>query len=182
MDNCTKNNAAKQFFISHAKGIILAAAALTGCLLLILSGFIQSDGKNAKQSGETTPEDYRLSLEKSLSETVDKIDGAGKTSVMITLECSFETVYASNAKLDETVGQNESGQKTTEKQLATTSSRTDGEAPVIVKKLNPKIKGVLIVCEGGNSKRVKNEVLKAAATALNISEAKIYVTGGNTSS
>ena len=25
MDNCTKNNAAKQFFISHAKGVILAA-------------------------------------------------------------------------------------------------------------------------------------------------------------
>ena len=85
MDNYTKNNAAKQFIISHAKGIILAAAALTGCLLLILSGFMQSDVKNAKQSGETTPEDYRISLEKSLSETVDKIDGAGKTSVMITL-------------------------------------------------------------------------------------------------
>ena len=57
--------------------------------------------------------------------------------------------------------------------LATTSSRADGEAPVIVKKLNPKIKGVLIVCEGGNSKHVKNEVLKAAATALNISETRI---------
>ena len=182
MDKCTKNNAVKELLAAHSKGLILAAATLTGALLLIVSSFFQSDGKSTRQSGETTPEDYRLSLEKSLSETVDKIDGAGKTSVMITLECSFETVYASNAKLDETLGQDESGQKTTEKQLATTSSRTDGESPVIVKKLNPKIKGVLIVCEGGNSSHVKNEVLKAAATALNISETKIYVTGGNTSS
>ena len=180
MKNTFKNNASK-FIMSHAKLCALFTAALCGLVLLFLSGEFAKDGDNiGTEISESSELDaYRLTLEKSLTETISTIQGAGQTNVMITLESSFETVYASNAKLDETSTDFDKTQKITEKQLATTSSRSDGETPVVVKRLTPKISGVLIVCTGGENKQIKQDIINAASTALNISSSRIYVTGGN---
>ena len=179
MDKNEFNQKAVKFILAHGRGCALAAAAVCGAILLLVSSFLTSrEGGEIAQSGSDELSAYLASLEEHLSDTVSKINGAGKTSVFITLDCSFETVYANNAKLDESSSDYEKSQKTTEKQLAT----ADGETPVIVKRLSPKIKGVLIVCEGGENQSVKNDIVRAASVALNISSNRIYVTGGNTSS
>ncbi len=169
-----------KFILSHTRGCILTFTAVFGLTLLLFASFNENSDKTHEYTFEADNEleEYRISLENSLSKTVSKITGAGNSQVMITLEGSFETVYASNARLDETSGNSNENQKTTEKQLATTSNRTDGEKPIVVKKLSPKIKGVLIVCQGGSNTQIKNDVINAASTALNIPTSRIYVTGG----
>ena len=116
-------------------------------------------------------------MENRLCKTVSQIDGAGKTQVFITVENTFETVYASNANIDESGDLNKTS-KTTQKQLAYSSSGTGGETPVIVKQKCPQICGVLVVCEGGSVPEIRQEIIMSVSTAVGISTNKIYVTGG----
>lgn len=165
------------FIQKNRKPCAILGVALCGLLLALFAILPQGEGKeNGEKQNQLDL--YTRSLEQRLSETVSQIDGAGKVSVFLTLESSFETVYASNAKLDEQSSDSTSVQKTTEKQLATTSAGGSGEAPVIVKQLSPKIKGVLIVCEGGEDSTVSKNIKSAASVALNIPTSRIYVTGG----
>ncbi len=170
MDNKTIHIRLTKFILSHTRACLLAATAILGVLLLVVS----TPRKTQKSYQENTysisePEEYRATLEEGLTKTISSISGAGKSNVLVTLEGSFETVYANNAKLNDTA---------TEKQLATASNKTYGEEPIVIKKLSPKIKGVLIVCEGGNTAQVKSDIINAASTALNIPTSRIYVTGG----
>ncbi len=163
---------------NNTRAIILIFLSVFGLMLFIISGYISQD--HSKNNTVVSDDDeYKTLLEQGLKETISRIKGAGDTSVFITLDSSFETVYASNAKLDESSPDAESSQKTTERLIATTNSHTTGEAPVVVKQITPKIKGVLIVCEGAGNAGVKEIVTQAAATALNISTNRIFVTGGN---
>ena len=158
------------------KVIYIAAFAAVGIVLLII-GSVFSGGFPRKDSPESIDE-YIKKTEKRLCETVSKINGAGKTDVFITLENSFETVYASNASIDES-GDETKNARTTQKELAYTTSRTDGETPVVVKQILPKISGILIVCEGGNIPEIRQEVVSSVSIAFNVPSNKIYVTGGN---
>ncbi len=161
------------------KFIILGICACIG-LMLSLSFSLPNGQKNdtTKTQQSFSDSEYVYSLEKRLSETVSSISGAGKAQVFITLESSYETVYMSNAKLDETVDVSSQSRTTSEKSLATMKNGTSYEEPVVVKHISPKISGVLIVCEGGENTNVRNNIIKAASTALDVSSSRIYVTGG----
>ena len=154
------------------KPIIPIVAVIIGIFLLIVP---QLPRKKSATDNKTRLERYVESTESRLESTLSKIEGAGKTKVFITVSDTFETVYASNASIDEGA----SG-KSTEKQLAYPKSGSGSGDPVVVKELVPDIKGVLIVCEGGNRPDVRVEITSSASTALGISTNKIYVTGGTT--
>ena len=54
--------------------------------------------------------------------------------------------------------------------------RKDGEdEPVIIKRSTPEIKGVLIVAEGASSSQVKQKIINAASTLLDVPVHKISV-------
>lgn len=161
--------------INKSTGIIITAAA--GALLIVLSAFIGGVTSIRNENGQNELEKYISSMEKRLCDTVSKIDGAGESQVFITVENTFETVYASNASIDES-GDEKKTSKTTQKQIAYSSAGTDGEMPVVVKQICPKICGVLVVCEGGGNTAVRQEVINSVSTAVGISTNKIYVTGG----
>ena len=153
------------------KMLIISAAICTGILLILLSAL---PNKKSQNNEKTRLESYIEETEKRLSHTISQIDGAGSTEVFITTENTFETVYASNASINE----NTQG-KTTEKSLAySAGSSYSSSQPVIVKELCPDIKGVLIVCVGGKYQQISREIKKAVSTALGISPNKIHVTGG----
>lgn len=161
----------------NKKSLSILLAAVLGVLLICISGFTSSFSKNNNISANTELESYIKNMENRLCKTVSQIDGAGKTQVFITVENTFETVYASNANIDESGDLNKTS-KTTQKQLAYSSSGTGGETPVIVKQKCPEICGVLVVCEGGSVPEIRQEIIKSVSTAVGISTNKIYVTGG----
>lgn len=160
------------------KLLLLAAALLLGLFLIFAAGMRGTHLSERNKTGSENPlDDYIKDMEERLCETVSHIKGAGSTRVFITVENSFETVYASNAKLDES-GDDTKSTKTTQKELAYMTSKTDGEAPVVIKQICPKLCGVLVVCEGGERADVRDEITKAVSTAVGISKNKIYVSGG----
>lgn len=164
------------FGLSAKKSIILIIlAAFAGIMLIGLSSRIGTvtDSKNIP---ETELERFIRGTEERLCKAISGIKGAGQTEVFLSVENTFETVYASNASIDES-GDELKKNKTTQKELALTNA--DGtQKPVIVKQLCPKISGVLVVCEGGENPVTREEIIKSVSIAVGISASKIYVTGG----
>lgn len=166
------------FKIADKKNAILLGAAFIGILLIIIAGISgEMFSSLSAKKDELSLDEYITQMEQRLCDTVCSINGAGKTKVFITAENSFETVYASNATLDES-GDETKNTKTTQKELAYLTDGANGESPVVVKQICPRICGVLIVCEGGSDSKVRNEIINSVATAFGISSSKVYVTGG----
>lgn len=179
MNSINLKSSIKSIIKSNQKIVFLIACIMLGLSLIFAVSGIENQEQN-QENNESDEQlfEYTAKLEEKLSNTVSSISGAGNTKVMITLDSSFETIYASNAKLNESSTHVDSLQKTTEKNLALTTSSKYGETPVIIKTVSPKIKGVLIVCEGGEISSVREKIIQASSTLLNISSSRIYVTGG----
>ncbi len=180
MNNSNLKDALVGIIKTNYKIFFLITCIILGLFLVFAFGNTSESDAVLKENNSSDVQlfDYTATIEEKLSNTVSSINGAGKTKVMITLESSFETVYASNAKLNESTTPSDNLQKTTEKSLALTTSSKLGESPVIIKTVSPKIKGVLIVCEGGEISSVREKIISASSTLLNISSSRIYVTGG----
>ena len=72
--------------------VLLGAAAM---LLLLLSELFTPSEKPAAASAAPADESaYRQQLEQQLSDLIAQVEGAGRTTVMITLESGEETIYA----------------------------------------------------------------------------------------
>lgn len=153
------------------KNALTALLVICGIVLLVISALPVKEKSGSEKSRLDI---YVESTEKRLTSAVSAIQGAGKSRVFISAENTFETVYANNASINE----GPSG-KVTEKSLAYAGNSSYTSEPVVVKELCPAIKGVLVVCEGGNDPSVKEDIINSVSIALGISKNKIHVTGGN---
>lgn len=172
----------KSVFTSDKKLAVLCAVGVLGVALLILSEFIPSGEKKAEKKESVTAaqsqETYAEDIEKRLTEIVSSIDGAGKTRVMVTLESGAEQVYAKN----ERIKSDTSGGTALEKENFSDEKEyvlieTDGnEGGMIIKLIQPKIRGVAVVCEGGGSDAVRQEITQAITAVLDISASRVYIT------
>lgn len=98
---------------------------------------------------------------------IESIKGAGKTKVYITYESDSEYVYAMN--VDE---------KSNGSDLHYKSEYiiTDDETGLILKVIYPKVRGVAIICEGGDDPFVKEKIYSVISALFDISINKISVT------
>ena len=85
--------------------VALGAAAM---VLILLSELLPAPGAPAVSTPETvsTAAPYKQQLEQQLEHLIGQVDGAGETTVMLTLESGEETIYA----LDTLSGQTQSQQ------------------------------------------------------------------------
>jgi len=165
-----------------------------GLLLLTLSKFFTENehGQNKNTYNQLQPiqqlelftenQSYESKLEKQLSEMLSKVEGVGDVDVMIVLEDETLIEPAFNVIDTEKTSEekdNEGGVRTiVEKQTnqQVVLLRKNGEEEVMVlKKSAPRIKGILIVADGAASSRVREKIVKATATLLDIPTHKISV-------
>ena len=156
------------------KPIFLKAAMAAGVLAIVLILISDLSGGNGKKSAETEKdipvtfgysELYADSIDAKLCEILTSIEGVGKAQVMLTVSSTEEYVYAETVKR---------GTSQAENSYVIIDKGSQKEA--LVKRVNnPSIKGVVIVCEGGDDPRVCEKIYKAVSTALDISTNKIYV-------
>ena len=123
-------------------------------------------GKDKEESTQTFSVDsYVTSLEDRLESTLKQVDGAGKVSVVITVESGMETVLATKTTIKET----DSGREIEESPII-----VNGKT-VVVKECFPKITGVLIVAEGANSLSVFTKLQQATVSLLDINVNQIEI-------
>jgi len=121
-------------------------------------------------------------VENDLSHMISNIENAGKSSVLITLDEGEETIYATeNRKNDQEISDNDSGilkrkVNDSEKKYITIKDSDGNETPLIVKKIEPKIRGAIVACSGFDKPKVKENIIRIVSVALDISANKICVT------
>ncbi|MBE5710607.1 MAG: shikimate kinase [Oscillibacter sp.] len=82
---------------------LLVCMGLAGLLLLAVSSWLPADSSTqsaapAAKTGSTT--DYAAELETRLTALISRVEGAGKTAVMVTLESGSESIYATDTDSD----------------------------------------------------------------------------------
>lgn len=169
----------KELFKADKKLALLCVAGIVGVLLLVISSVLPQNGKKEEKEtvSSTVHETYAEEIEEKLTEIISSIDGAGKTSVMVTLESGTEQVYAKNEKVKNDSSSDESKLNedfSDEKEYVLIE--TDGdEGGLIIKLIQPKIRGVAVVCEGGGNDAVRQEITQAVTAVLDISSSRVYI-------
>ncbi len=151
------------FFRKNRWMIILSVLSL---VLLIF--FFEKNKTIQKNPVESTNfQTYSEILRKELETTLSKLSGVGKCTVFITFSDEGETVYA----CDEDVSSSE--EKTdSDRKYVLISSRSDG---LVLKVYSPSVLGVAVICEGGDSTRVKNDVTEILSRTLGLTADRIAV-------
>ena len=142
---------------------LIIIGGLIGIALIFLSSYFPSGSGGSGSAEETldkiSAQEYTSQLEENLIQIISHIDGAGEAKVMITLETGVETKYA------------------TQEKSSTESSRDNGsERALAVTEVQPTVKGVVVVCPGGEEPVVQQRIISAVTTALDISSKRVFVT------
>ena len=168
-------------FLSSDKGRRIMIASALAVMLLLLLGTVSCDGKGPSDTDVTTyqTEDFsklERDLEQRLEKLISEIDGAGKVSVMVTIDTSSRRVYDRNEKTENSQQSSsdslhESYGRQTEVVLAGSSKE-----PLEIATVQPKVRGAAVVCSGAADPVVKERVANTVAKALNIGISRVYVT------
>ena len=163
---------------------LLVAMGVLGLLLILLS---EAGGKGQNElpvsySQTAENETYIQTMELKLTELVENVSGAGKAHVMVTLEQGTQYVYASESKkaVDET--QSRDGEESSKVQQKDNSEKKivvleeNGiSRPLVETSKEPQVKGVVVVCDGGNSSAVQQRVTEVLTTVLGIGSNQVCV-------
>ncbi len=146
---------------------------LAGVLILALGAprDAPEDAAPAADSGETQAAFDFAAFEARLQQKLSLIEGAGQVELMLSMEDTEETIYASDTR------QSASGEQSTsyENSLSILSDGSYGEQPVRVKSVCPTFRGAVILCEGGDDPAVRWSITEAVSAACGLRTDKITV-------
>lgn len=149
---------------------IIVAAVFIGIILLI---FFSGNFLGQASEGKTvtiTLSDYGEAVEKKMENILSKIDGAGKVSVMITFESGVEyiTAITTNKQANSVTDEYSGGYRKTDSIVESNNPVIVGGKAVILKEIEPRVKGAVVVSQGAGSIKVQIELIKAVSTLLNL--------------
>lgn len=181
-----KSDIFKNFLTDKNKVYLVAGLGLFGVLMILTPKLTSKNFSEASlcSADLETTDAYREKLEQNLKSIISGIHGAGKAQVMITFENAAETVYATEEKKNKEASEDKSSgeimrkreSNDCEKKFITVKDGNGGERAIAVTKIEPKVKGVIIICPGGDDPVVKKRIIDAATTALNVTSQRICVT------
>lgn len=154
--------------------IIVLVVALAG-IFLSENLFKNAPKEEKSQNSMTALNEYEKSLEKRISSILSDIEGVGKCSVMVTLESSLQSVYSSDSEEKNETGEQNNSRSQSLKHVILNNS---GEQAVLEKQIQPKIRGVVVVCEGADNPVVAENVSQALKAVLGVTGADISVVKG----
>ena len=171
---------------------------ILGCglaiLLLSVPGLFSSDSSSKVNSIQTneksqdiqkysSTEEYVCTQENRLKQILMQVRNLGKVEVMITVKSSKELVPLKDETSDrqttteqDSAGGNRNSTSDSSQEETVLSQANQGDnTPYIVKQIEPEIEGVLVIAQGGESDRVKSEIVDAVMVLFNVPAHKIKV-------
>lgn len=126
---------------------------------------------------------YERVLERRLSEVLSMVHGAGRVEVMLTFSQSREIILAEDAVVNETSikeedsagGSRESSSLAKDMRTILVQSPGGGQEPIILREIVPRVEGVIIVAEGGDSVFIREALMRAATTVLGVDIHRVQV-------
>ncbi|SHE45727.1 stage III sporulation protein AG [Seinonella peptonophila] len=137
---------------------------------------------NSASNSHTNMETYERQYERDLEQVLDRIVGVDDVSVIVNLDSTEEDVVQIDEHHSEQVttemdtkGGNRSIRQGTDDKKPTFYRNNNGEQPLVVKRLKPKVRGVLVVAEGVENLQVKAVVIEAIQRTLDVPLHRISV-------
>lgn len=172
-----------------------AIVILIGIILLIAGGTLFGGGKKPSQDAEppkgakvveasgASNQALNTNEEERLEAILAQIDGVGKVDVMITYATGKESVPAYDIRQSENNTQEkDSGggtrsinQRESDRKLVYEDDQSGGKKPVIIKDLQPAVRGVVVVADGAREPQVRESICKAVQVAMDVPLHKIQV-------
>ena len=146
------------FKLDKSKLIIIGAAALGIILMLMSSNTEHSEQKETPEYTEIGF--YTTYLDERIIDLCNSIYGVSETKVFLTLDTSSEYIYQGDGVSDFLI-----------------LSSEEGETAVKLCEIYPRVRGIAVVCEGGDSPRIKETVTALLSAALGLPTNKIKVAG-----
>ena len=149
-----------------SKGRTLLAVLIGGAaMLLILLSELLPAGQTTRDTSEAqtlSVSQYQTQLEDQLETLIAQLEGAGRTTVMVTLAAGEETVYAVDTQSGDL------------QQQETHVLLQDGTALAETTYL-PQVCGVAVLCEGGGDVRVAARITELLHSLLALPSNRICV-------
>lgn len=147
-----------KYFVNHKKEIFSVLLLILGGTLILLGSldFGKGKGTDVKYDDVSFYTEY---LENKIEEICKSIGGVEEVQVLLTLDCSSEYIYGESAS-DYIILKNDSG-----------------EDAVLLREIYPRVRGIAVVCTGGDLPRIRETVTELLAAAMGISVSKIKVAG-----
>ena len=152
-------------FIQKNRYLILAVVA--GILLMSIP---DSHVSQDPPESEVTTEHAEQSLEEDLAEILEKMEGAGKVRVLLTLKEGERILYQAdeNHSVDA-----ESEDRRTETVILTGAERK--EDGLVVQVTPPIYLGAIVLCQGANRAEIRLSIVEAVMDATGLTSDKITV-------
>lgn len=173
--NLSTKNILNKFKIDKKTALFLVVG-FSAILVIFFTEFISLDDNDEtvnNNNQDMSPMSYCEYLEDKVQEIVESIEGAGETKVMITLSETTEYVYATNGK--DTRKSDENSDDSTNENDYVIIDDNNNDAGLLIKTIEPKVRGVAVVCEGGNDSAVQRQIYSAVSAVLNISTSRISI-------
>jgi len=147
---------------------ILLVIGLSGVVILLFAGKESKNETevNVKESEAISLNEYVDDLEASLSEIICAVTGESDVKIMITAETSTEKVYAKEVF--------KKGDDTDEEYVIVKNSSQSQNA-LILKEIEPEIKGVVVVTKRGRDPIIKEQIIDAVIKVLGINTSQVSV-------
>ncbi len=175
-----------EFLSKDRSKVFIVVLAFTGIFMIFLSNFSSRQKSSTVKSldSKVNSQQYSEQLSHSLENILSNINGAGDSKVLVTLENGAETVYAAEEKKNKEASEDKENGETTrrkesddcEKKYITVRDSEGTEHALAITEIEPKIKGVIVVCPGGEEPVVQQRITNAVTTALSIPSNKVCVT------
>ena len=173
--------------ILHNKYITkyLMVLGIVGIAIIFLSNYLDFSQQSKTQNVEPlSEEEYCVKLEKEVTELIRSITGDDNVRVVIALESGVEYLYASNKNINTDTKKNISGEEVLNDEISDKSEESyiiiktsDGEQPLLISALAPKVRGVAVVCDSGYLESTSEIIKDSISTLLDLSESNISLAG-----
>ncbi|GFN30541.1 stage III sporulation protein AG [Paenibacillus xylaniclasticus] len=174
---------------------------LIGCIgaaLMIVNSYLKFDGVEPTASPAAPPaadvpalsthrsdSEFALieqPLENRLKEILEKIVGVGTVDVLVSVESTEEVIYAIDTQKSQQIT-DESDKNGGRRHMTSVSDNgnivlyeTSGDqSPIVMKKIKPKISGILVVAKGAEHPTVKRLILDAIEKGIDVPVNRISI-------
>ncbi|QHW30284.1 stage III sporulation protein AG [Paenibacillus rhizovicinus] len=139
-------------------------------------------GGGGNKSDSSSFDAIEQPLESRLKEILETIVGVGPVEVLVTVDSTEEVVVQLNEEETQQItnetdksGGKRSITSITKKGQVVLYDTSGGNAPIITKRIQPKIRGVLIVAQGAENGTVRRLIIDAVEKGLNVAVNRISV-------
>ena len=173
MKNEKMSDALEKFWekLKSMRYVLIVVAV--GVILIVLPGR-ENDDPVESGASDLTMEFSLDEEERRIGEALEKIEGAGDVTVVLTLKTGTEVVLAEDVQSTYIQGDDEDRRESEVKNVIVSKGSSTDE-PVVLKCIYPEYQGALVVASGADNAEIRLQLTKAVAGLTGLSSDAINI-------